>query len=300
MHNSSDVITDANFPGLKLLKKGKVRDIYDVGEHLLVVATDRLSAYDVVMPQGIQWKGKVLTQISLFWFGFSADVIRNHVVSANVEDFPLSCAPYASVLRGRSMLVKKAKPLGVECIVRGYLSGSGWAEYKKSNSVCGIRLPEGLVESSKLQEPIFTPSTKEEVGVHDQNISFEKMAEMEGKEVSLQVRDTVITIFKKASTYAESKGMIIADTKMEFGMCDGELILIDELLTPDSSRFWPMDRYRPGRSQESFDKQFVRDYLTSINFNKRPPGPMMPEEILRKTSDLYRKALLQLTGKEVE
>jgi phosphoribosylaminoimidazole-succinocarboxamide synthase len=295
-----DIITQTNFPSLEFLKRGKVRDIYDLGEFILFVATDRLSAFDVVMPQGIPLKGKVLTQISAFWFEQTKDIIPNHVVSTNVNEFPSSCTPYLEQLRGRSMLVKKTKPLSVECVVRGYISGSGWLDYKKTGTTSGVILPSGLVESQKLPEPIFTPSTKAEIGVHDENISFETMIEKEGREISERVRFTAIEIFKRASTIAESKGIIIADTKMEFGMDNGELVLIDELLTPDSSRFWPKATYEPGKAQNSYDKQFVRDYLISINFNKKPPGPVMPEEIIKKTSELYQKALFQLTGKSVE
>lgn len=295
-----NIITETKFPGLQFVKRGKVRDIYDVGEYLLFVATDRLSAFDVVMPQGIPLKGKVLTQISAFWFDQTKDIIQNHVISTNVDDFPNVCAPYKEQLRGRSMLVKKTQPLSVECIVRGYISGSGWVDYLQTGSICGIALPKGLVESQKLPQVIFTPSTKAELGVHDENISFNTMIEREGKKLSEQVRDTATAIFNRASTIAESKGIIIADTKMEFGLLNGELILIDELLTPDSSRFWPKETYSPGSAQNSYDKQFVRDYLLSINFNKRPPGPIIPDEIINKTSALYQKAVVQLTGKSVE
>ena len=300
MNSKPSVITQTDFPKLHFIKRGKVRDMYEVGEHLLIVATDRLSAYDVVMPQGIPDKGKVLTQISAFWFEQTKGIIKNHVVSTNVDDYPAECKPYADTLRGRSMLVRKTRPLGVECIVRGYLSGSGWAEYQEMKSVCGIPLPAGLVESSRLPSPIFTPSTKAELGVHDENITFEEMVNLEGETVSNKVRAVAIEIFNKASVIAESKGIIIADTKMEFGTLNDELILIDELLTPDSSRFWPNSKYKPGGSQPSFDKQFVRDFLTSIKFNRRPPGPTMPEEILEKTAELYREALFTLTGKRVE
>jgi len=300
MNSKPSVITQTDFPKLHFIKRGKVRDMYEVGEHLLIVATDRLSAYDVVMPQGIPDKGKVLTQISAFWFEQTKGIIKNHVVSTNVDDYPAECKPYADTLRGRSMLVRKTRPLGVECIVRGYLSGSGWAEYQEMKSVCGIPLPAGLVESSRLPSPIFTPSTKAELGVHDENITFEEMVNLEGETVSNKVRAVAIEIFNKASVIAESKGIIIADTKMEFGTLNDELILIDELLTPDSSRFWPKSKYKPGGSQPSFDKQFVRDFLTSIKFNRRPPGPTMPEEILEKTAELYREALFTLTGKRVE
>jgi phosphoribosylaminoimidazole-succinocarboxamide synthase len=295
-----NIITDTKFPELHFLKRGKVRDIYDVGEYLLFVATDRLSAFDVVMPQGIPLKGKVLTQISAFWFDHTKDIIQNHVVSTNVDEFPKECEPYKEQLRGRSMLVKKTQPLSVECIVRGYISGSGWIDYQTTGSICGISLPKGLVESQKLPRVIFTPSTKADIGVHDENISFEEMVKREGTKLSEQVRDTATAIFHRASEIAETKGIIIADTKMEFGLLNGELILIDELLTPDSSRFWPKETYSPGSAQNSYDKQFVRDYLLSINFNKRPPGPIIPDEIINKTSALYQKAVVQLTGKSVE
>lgn len=292
-------IYQTDFTGLKLVKRGKVRDIYDLGEHLLIVASDRLSAFDVVMPQPIPYKGKVLTQISNYWFGLVKDIIPNHIIATDVDTFPKECKPYVNELRGRSIVVKKAQPLAVECIVRGYISGSGWNEYKKSKSVCGIRLPDGLVESSKLPAPIFTPSTKADVG-HDENIPFEKAAEILGSAVADKVRDLSIEIYRRATKYAESKGIIIADTKMEFGIFDGDLILIDELLTPDSSRFWPQSRYQPGSAQDSYDKQYVRDYLISIKFNKQPPGPVMPESVIERTSILYREALKQLTGKDVE
>lgn len=295
-----EILTETNFPNLQFFKKGKVRDIYDVGEYLLFVATDRLSAFDVVMPQGIPYKGRVLTQISAFWFEQTKDIIPNHVVTTDVEKFPASCQEYKEQLRGRSMLVRKTRPLSVECVVRGYLSGSGWVDYKKTRSVCGIQLEDGLVESQKLPQPIFTPATKAELGVHDENIPFEEMIDREGKEISERVREVSIKIFQRASKIAESKGIIIADTKMEYGIENGSLVLIDELLTPDSSRFWPKKTYEPGKAQNSYDKQFVRDYLLSINFNKRPPGPIMPDAIIKKTSDLYRQALTELTGKSVE
>ncbi|MHB1049578.1 MAG: phosphoribosylaminoimidazolesuccinocarboxamide synthase [Bacteroidota bacterium] len=294
------VITETNFPTLKFLKKGKVRDLYDLSDHLLFVATDRLSAFDVVMPQGIPYKGKILTQISSFWFDRMQDIIPNHVVSTDVDSFPASCAPYKEQLRGRSMLVKKSKPLSVECIVRGYLSGSGWQDYCATGSVSGIPLPKGLVESEILPSPIFTPSTKAEIGVHDENITFDEMVRREGKEISEKVRDAAIAIYTKASQIAEEKGIIIADTKMEFGIYNGQLILIDELLTPDSSRFWPRKTYAPGKAQNSYDKQYVRDFLLSIKFNKKPPGPVMPDDVIDKTTALYKQALLQLTGKEVQ
>jgi phosphoribosylaminoimidazole-succinocarboxamide synthase len=296
---SRDAVFETNFPALRFYKRGKVRDLYDLGEHLLIIATDRLSAFDVVLPQPIPQKGKVLTQISNYWFAIMKDIVRNHVLSADVNDFPPECAQYRDQLRGRSIMVEKATPLPVECIVRGYLSGSGWNEYQKSQSVCGIRLPAGLVESSKLPEPIFTPSTKADVG-HDENISFDQAAEMIGTGNAEKVRSLAIAIYERAARNAEEKGIIIADTKMEFGTLGGELILIDELLTPDSSRFWPRAGYQPGKAQESFDKQYVRDYLLSIKFNKQPPGPKLPEDVIQKTSELYREGLKRLTGKDVE
>ncbi len=292
------VITQTNFPGLKLRSRGKVRDIYEFDDALLIVATDRISAFDVVMAQGIPFKGKVLTQISEFWFEQTKEIVPNHLLSTIVYDFPSVCKPYFRELEDRSMLVKKTKPLPIECVVRGYLSGSGWLEYKENQSVCGIRLPAGLVESDKVPEPIFTPATKEEVGTHDENISFDKAAAIVGGELADKVRDLSIRIYKSAAAIAEEKGIIIADTKMEFGLDeDGELYLIDELLTPDSSRFWPKDKYQPGRGQESFDKQFVRDYLLSVNFNKKPPPPKLPEEVIFKTAGLYLEALKRLSGK---
>ncbi|MBN1396573.1 MAG: phosphoribosylaminoimidazolesuccinocarboxamide synthase [Bacteroidetes bacterium] len=292
------VIIQTNFPGLKLINRGKVRDIYDFGDSLLIVATDRISAFDVVMNEGIPYKGKVLTQISDYWFEQMKDIVPNHLTSSIVYDFPSGCKPYWDVLNDRSMFVKKTKPLPVECIVRGYLSGSGWNEYKNNRMVCGIRLPDGLVESSKLPAPIFTPTTKEEAGKHDQNISFEDMCSLVGREMANKVRDVSINIFKRGSDLAEKKGIIIADTKMEFGLNDnGDLILIDELLTPDSSRLWLKDKYEPGRGQDSFDKQFVRDYLLSVNFNKKPPAPKLPEEVILKTSALYLEALKRLSGR---
>jgi phosphoribosylaminoimidazole-succinocarboxamide synthase len=296
-----NVVIETNFPTLKFLKRGKVRDMYETGGYLLIVATDRLSAFDVVMPQGIPYKGKVLTQISEFWFNRTKEIIPNHLVSTNVDDFPEECAPYRDVLRGRTMLVKKSNPLAIECIVRGYLSGSGWNDYKATQSVCGIWLPAGLVDSSRLPEPIFTPSTKADVGVHDQNISFDEAKKILGADVAEKAQSAALAIYRFGCRIAEEHGIIIADTKFEFGLePDGNLILIDEVLTPDSSRFWPKVTYQPGRAQSSYDKQFVRDFLLSINFNKQPPGPVMPDDVINKTSELYREAIRQLTGKEVE
>ncbi len=292
-------IFETHFPGLKFLKRGKVRDIYDLGEHLLIVATDRLSAFDVVLPQPIPDKGKVLTQISNYWFEIMQDVVPNHIVHTRVEDFPSSCRPYADELRGRSIVVRKTAPLAIECVARGYLSGSGWNEYKASGTVCGIRLPAGLVESSKLPEPIFTPATKAEEG-HDENISFAQAASIVGAADAGLVSRHTLEIYTRACAVAEKSGIIVADTKMEFGRIGDTIILIDELLTPDSSRFWPKDTYRPGKGQQSFDKQYIRDYLLSINFNKQPPGPELPADVIERTSDLYRKALLRLTGKGLE
>jgi len=296
---SSDPVYQTNFPNLKFIRRGKVRDLYDLGEHLLIVATDRLSAYDVIMPRPIPHKGKVLTQISNFWFSLMTDIIHNHIVTTNVEDFPPECEEYADDLRGRSVLVRKTTPLPIECVARGYISGSGWNEYRESGMVCGIHLPPGLVESDRIPRPIFTPATKAEEG-HDENITFDAAAAMAGKELMEEARGYTLKIYERAAEIALDKGIIIADTKMEFGTAGGRLILIDELLTPDSSRFWPRERYAPGRAQESFDKQFVRDYLLSINFNKQPPGPELPDDIVGKTSDLYREALLKLTGKDIE
>jgi len=292
------IILNTDLPDLTLVARGKVRDIYDLGETLLIVTTDRISAFDVIMNEGIPDKGYVLTQISAFWFRQMEDIIPNHIISTDVKDFPAECQPYADILEGRSMLVKKAKPLPVECIVRGYISGSGWKDYKSNGSICGIRLPAGLKESDKLGEPIFTPSTKAELGEHDENISFEKCVERVGEELAVKIRDVTIAIYKRARDIAAAKGIIIADTKFEYGIHNGELIIIDECMTPDSSRFWPMDSYRPGGPQPSFDKQFLRDYLETLDWGKCAPPPPLPEEIVRKTGEKYREALVRLTGTE--
>jgi len=291
------LVIKTNLEGIKLLKRGKVRDIYEIGEYLLIVATDRVSAFDVVLPDGIPDKGRVLTQISIFWFNQMKDIIDNHIVATDVKDYPQVLHKYRDILEGRSMLVKKARPLPVECIVRGYLSGSGWKEYREKGTVCGIKLPEGLVESSRLNEPIFTPSTKAEEG-HDVNISFEEMKKIVGDELSQRLRDTSLKIYKKASEIAEKRGIIIADTKFEFGLYENRLLLIDELLTPDSSRFWSIKDYAPGRPQDSYDKQIVRDYLLSIKWDKKPPAPPLPPEIIEKTSQRYREILKIITGKD--
>ena len=279
-------------------KRGKVRDIYDVGDKLLIVATDRISAFDVVMKNGIPAKGIVLTQISRFWFEHFAGQVENHMITDKAEDFPAPFCDHGDVLRGRSMLVRKVNALPVECVVRGYLAGSGWKEYQQNGKVCGVELPSGLKQCSKLPEPIFTPATKAEMGEHDENISFERSAEIIGSEKAEFVRDNSINIFVKAREYAEGRGIILADTKFEWGEVDGKIILIDEVLTPDSSRFWPADKYEEGRDQESFDKQFVRNYLEEINFDKSGPGAELPEEIVENTSKKYIEAYEQLTGKE--
>jgi len=289
------VILETNLQGVKFIRRGKVRDIYEVEDYLLIVATDRVSAFDVVLPNGIPGKGKILTQISLFWFDKVKDIVENHIVSSNVREFPEPLQVYGEVLEGRSMLVRKAKPLAVECIVRGYLSGSGWKEYQKTGMVCGIKLPDGLTESEKLPLPIYTPSTKAMEG-HDINISFDKTVKILGKETAEKVRDLSLAIYKRASDIAEKKGIIIADTKMEFGIYDGKLILIDELLTPDSSRFWSIKDYKPGQSQDSFDKQIIRDYLISIKWDKKPPAPELPPDIVQKTQERYEEIFRILTS----
>lgn len=294
---SSTVVSMTEFRTLKLKGRGKVRDIYDLGDRLLIVATDRISAFDVVMPNPIPDKGRILTQLSVFWFNLTKEIVPNHILSTEVKDFPKECQPYQEILRDRSMLVVKTDVIPIECVVRGYLSGSGWEEYRKIGEVCGIPLPQGLLESSKLEEPVFTPATKEEVGLHDENITFGKVERIVGKELARRLKAVSIAIYKKARDAAEKKGIIIADTKMEFGMKDGKLILIDELLTPDSSRFWPTDDYRPGGSQKSFDKQFLRDYLLSIKWDKTPPAPQLPEEIVRKTREKYLEAYERLVGR---
>ena len=289
-------VSETNLAALNLIKRGKVRDIYDLGDYLLMVATDRISAFDVVMPNPIPEKGKILTQISLFWFEIMKPVLPNHVISAKVDDYPEICRPYSDILRSRSMLVKKAEPLPIECIVRGYISGSGWNDYQMSGNVCGIKLPEGLKESDKLPEPVFTPSTKAESGLHDVNIDFEQTVEKIGKPLAEKVRTLSLEIYNKGADLAYNKGIIIADTKFEFGLLDDELILIDEILTPDSSRFWPRSSYKPGGAQKSFDKQYLRDYLLSINWNKKPPAPSLPQNVINNTRNKYLEASQQLTA----
>lgn len=293
------VILQTDFPKLNFVKRGKVRDIYDLGEYFLIISTDRLSAFDVIMNQGIPYKGKVLTKISEFWFDYSKDIIKNHLITTDVNKFPKECMEYAEDLDGRSMLVKKAEVVPIESVVRGYITGSGWADYKKSGEVCGIKLPAGLVESEKFLEPLFTPATKAEIGLHDENISEDQAKEIAGVDTINFMKTKTIQIYNNAVEFALSKGIIIADTKMEFGKVGDEIILVDELLTPDSSRFWPLENYEKGKSQESFDKQFVRDFLVSIKFNKQPPAPDLPEEIIQKTSEKYLEALEKLTGKSI-
>ncbi len=295
MSMQEEVVLKVEIPEIGIPRRGKVRDIYDLGDKLLLIATDRISAFDVVLPDGIPGKGKVLTGISLFWFKEMEGIVKNHIITANVDQYPGEIKKYRDMLEGRSMLVKKAKPFSVECIVRGYLSGSGWKEYREKGEVCGIKLPEGLLESSRLKRPIFTPSTKAEEG-HDINISFEDMTGIVGKEMAEKLRDLSLSIYLRARDIAERKGIIIADTKFEFGLLNGEIILIDELLTPDSSRFWSMRDYRVGQGQDSYDKQIVRDYLLTLNWDKRPPGPHLPEDIIRKTSERYREIMEILTG----
>ena len=287
-----------DFPGLKKIRSGKVREVFDLGDRFLLVASDRISAFDVIMPNGIPRKGEVLTQISHFWFEKFASLVPNHLLAGANDPLPKNLQPFADKLARRSMIVKKAKPLAIECIVRGYLSGSGFKEYKKSQTVCGIKLPAGLVDSSELPEPIFTPSTKAEAG-HDENISLEEAQKIVGTELATQARDLSLKIYKAGRDYAKQRGIIIADTKFEFGLFEGELILIDEVLTPDSSRFWPAGQYAPGRGQPSFDKQFVRDYLETLAWDKTPPGPKLPEDVVAKTSAKYLEAYEKLTGKKL-
>jgi phosphoribosylaminoimidazole-succinocarboxamide synthase len=299
-NSNNETILQLDLPGVKKLRSGKVREIFDLGDRLLLVASDRISAFDVIMPNGIPRKGEVLTQISHFWFEKFSALVPNHLLAKADDPLPPNLQPFATGavckdLARRSMIVKKAKPLAIECIVRGYLSGSGWKEYKKSQTVCGIKLPAGLTESAELPEPIFTPSTKAEAG-HDENISFEEACRIVGAELATQARDLSLKIYRAARDYARQRGIIIADTKFEFGLDNGKLILIDEVLTPDSSRFWPADQYAPGRGQPSFDKQFVRDYLETLDWDKTPPGPVLPLEVVAKTTAKYLDAYERLTG----
>ena len=295
-------VKTTEFAGLGPRHQGKVRDIYDLGDALLLVATDRISAFDVVMNEPIPDKGRILTQLSAFWFKHLVDLTPNHLISLQVEEFPAACQQFREILQGRTMLVRKCRPLPVECIVRGYLSGSGWAEYQKTGAIGGLPLPAGLMESQKLPEPIFTPSTKAELGTHDENISFDIMGDKIGKELAAKVRDLSLEIYRRALEWAEPRGIIIADTKFEFGLADGadgKLLLIDEVLTPDSSRFWPEEDYKPGGPQKSYDKQYLRDYLESLGWNKQPPPPTLPAEVIANTRSRYVQALKTLTGEDL-
>ena len=289
-------MAEVTLSGLKLFSRGKVRDIYDLGEKLLLVASDRISAFDVILPTLIPDKGKILTQLSEFWFSVIRDIIPNHLISTNVDEFPAACQPHKAKLEGRTMLVKKSTPAPVECIVRGYLAGSGWKDYQQNGSVCGIPLPKGLVEASRLNEPIFTPSTKAPVGANDVNISFDDIISKIGRKRAEKMRDATIAIYLCARELAEKKGIIIADTKFEFGIEGDGIMLIDEVLTPDSSRFWPMDGYRPGKTPDSFDKQFVRDYLLNLPWDMKSPPPVLPPDIVKKTQEKYMEALRRLTS----
>jgi len=293
---SEPVLLKSDLQGLKLVKRGKVRDVYEVEDKLLIVASDRMSAFDVVMDDPIPDKGNILTRISLFWFKLLEGHVENHLLSADPRDYPVPCHKHKEVLEGRSMLVKKTLPLTVECIVRGYLSGSGWNDYRATGMVCGVSLPDGLKESQKLPQPLFTPSTKAEAGIHDENISFERVIEILGRKQAEQIKELSLKIYQQGSEFAAQKGIIIADTKFEFGLKDDRLILIDEVLTPDSSRFWPMDTYKAGGPQQSFDKQFLRDYLNGLDWPKQPPPPRLPQEIISKTRKRYIEALERLTG----
>ena len=296
---SAPVLT-TNLPGFPR-HQGKVRDIYDLGDHLLLVASDRISAFDVVMNEPIPDKGRILTALSAFWFRHLKDLVPNHLLSLKVDDFPAALHPYKEMLAGRTMLVRKCKPLPVECIVRGFLSGSGWAEYQKTGAIGGLPLPPGLVESQQLPEPVFTPSTKAELGTHDENISMPQMAATVGPELAAQVKEISLNLYRRALAWAEPRGIIIADTKFEFGLANGgELLLIDEVLTPDSSRFWPREDYRPGGPQKSYDKQYLRDYLESLGWNKKPPPPPLPPEVIHNTRARYVQALEVLTGEGLD
>ena len=292
------MIFETHLPDLKLQARGKVRDIYDAGEFLVIVATDRLSAFDYILPSPIPDKGRVLTQITLFWLDLLRDVVPNHFVTANVDEYPPEFHPYRDQLEGRSMLVRRARMIDVECVARGYISGSGWKDYQRTGAICGISLPSGLRESDRLPEPVFTPATKAQSG-HDENISFDNVSERLGRDLAERIRSLTLQLYERAAAYAESRGIIIADTKFEFGFVGDQLVLADEVLTPDSSRFWPRASYAPGGAQPSYDKQFVRDYLESIHWNKQPPAPVLPDEVVRNTSEKYREAYRVLTGREL-
>jgi phosphoribosylaminoimidazole-succinocarboxamide synthase len=293
-------LTQTDLPGLPLLARGKVRDLYSVGEHLLLIATDRISAFDHVLPTGIPGKGKILTQLSLFWFQLLRDVVPNHLITADISQYPEALRPYSSQLEGRSMLVKRAQMFPVECVVRGYLSGSGWKDYKATGAVCGIPLPAGMQESAKLPQPLFTPASKSLGGEHDENISFHEMVARIGEAAATKLQGLSLDIYNRAAAYAAERGVILADTKFEFGVTPGGIVLADEVLTPDSSRYWPADQYKPGGPQPSFDKQFVRDYLEQIQWNKQAPAPALPDDIVAKTQRKYLDAYLLLTGRELD
>jgi phosphoribosylaminoimidazole-succinocarboxamide synthase len=292
------LLSDIQLPGLPLWRRGKVRELYDLEDRLLIVASDRISAFDVILPTAIPGKGAVLTQLSLFWFGLLEDVVPNHVLTSDAAEYPAGLQPHRGVLAGRSMIVRKTEPLPVECVVRGYLAGSGWKDYTQTGSVCGISLPPGLRQSDRLDTPLFTPATKAEEG-HDENISFPAMASLVGEELAARLRDVSLTIYSRARQHAERQGLILADTKFEFGLLDGRLIWIDEALTPDSSRFWPQDGYQPGRAQPSFDKQYVRDYLETLDWDKQVPAPPLPQDVADRTAEKYREAYRRLTGREL-
>ncbi len=295
----TEPLIETNLPDVPLLARGKVRDIYDLGSQLLIVATDRISAFDVVMPNGIPDKGHVLTQMSLFWFDFTEEIAENHLATADATEYPACIGKYLELLAGRSMLVRRAEVVPIECVARGYLAGSGWREYQERGSVCGIKLPEGLRQSEQLPEPMFTPATKAESG-HDENISPEQAREVAGSETYDRLEELSLAIYQKAADCARQRGIIIADTKFEFGLVGERLILIDEVLTPDSSRFWPLDQYEPGRPQKSFDKQPVRDYLDSAGWDRTPPAPQLPPEVVQSTTERYREALRLLTGRSLD
>jgi len=291
-----EAVIKTDFEEMKLLARGKVRDIYDFDDKMLIVTTDRLSAFDVILPNGVPEKGKILTEIALFWFEQTKDIIRNHIVTADVDEMPEVCHKYKDILEGRSMLVHKCRPFPVECVARGYITGSGWKDYLATGAVCGIKLPKGLVDSARMPETLFTPATKAEVGDHDENISFERMAEIIGQDKADRLKELTVKIYETARDIADEKGIIIADTKFEFGELDGEIILIDEILTPDSSRFWFKDKYEPGKPQESMDKQVVRNYLETLDWDKTPPGPVLPEDIVNNTLAIYRRITDILKG----
>ena len=296
---SQNVITATDLTNLTPHHRGKVRDLYDLGDEFLIISTDRISAFDVVLPNGIPDKGRVLTGLSTFWFDYTKSVVENHVISTDVEAYPQSLQPDAELLSGRSMLVRKAERVDVECVVRGYLAGSGWSSYQKIGEICGQKLPSGLRESDKLPELLFTPTTKAEQGEHDEPISIDEMRDQVGSDLTDELIDISFALFRAASKHAENSGIILCDTKFEFGQCDGEIILIDEVFTPDSSRFWPADLYEPGKPQQSFDKQFVRDYLSKIGWNKQPPAPELPDNVITKTSEKYREAYKLIVGEEL-